>query len=319
MLRGWTFQERLLSPRLVHFTAGEVMWECCEISCCQCPPTYQMGEEVSPYISSPRRHYLKQHQRKILEHSGLFSTRKGAYWRDLVTAFCQLDLTLEKDKLPALSGIAKREQLRRGGDQYLAGVWRSTLLYDIQWYLSEKHPDRSQPVDKWRAPTWSWAARNGSVAFVDDSDYGRICCAVTEVSITLDGTDPTGGVLSGYLVLSGPVAVAAISNLMTNSGSLARNESSVHFYLDSRHEAHGDIDGELSVGDSLTCLQVTHCRGSLSEYYFCLVLRRKQGADANENPSVYERVGSIFVDDPTSVFQFCQFSQNMVDTVVKIV
>lgn len=50
--RGWTFQERLLSLRLVHFTAGELMWECNELSACECQPgTAQKGG--SPYIQRP--------------------------------------------------------------------------------------------------------------------------------------------------------------------------------------------------------------------------------------------------------------------------
>jgi hypothetical protein len=36
MSRGWTYQERPLSRRLVHFVAGEVMWECSELSDCGC-------------------------------------------------------------------------------------------------------------------------------------------------------------------------------------------------------------------------------------------------------------------------------------------
>ncbi|KAK5164829.1 uncharacterized protein LTR77_009493 [Saxophila tyrrhenica] len=34
--RGWAFQERLLSPRILHFTANELVWECLGHMSCEC-------------------------------------------------------------------------------------------------------------------------------------------------------------------------------------------------------------------------------------------------------------------------------------------
>jgi hypothetical protein len=36
LTRGWVFQERLLSPRVLHFASQELMWECMEESWCEC-------------------------------------------------------------------------------------------------------------------------------------------------------------------------------------------------------------------------------------------------------------------------------------------
>jgi hypothetical protein len=36
MSRGWAFQERLLSPRILHFCESELVWECRELSVCEC-------------------------------------------------------------------------------------------------------------------------------------------------------------------------------------------------------------------------------------------------------------------------------------------
>jgi hypothetical protein len=55
--RAWAFQERLLSPKAVHFTRQEMMWECSSSVACECkqlePPiqqhdnqTLQWGEAV---------------------------------------------------------------------------------------------------------------------------------------------------------------------------------------------------------------------------------------------------------------------------------
>ena len=36
MSRGWMYQERLLSPRVLHFGATELVWECREATLCEC-------------------------------------------------------------------------------------------------------------------------------------------------------------------------------------------------------------------------------------------------------------------------------------------
>ena len=38
--RAWTLQERLLATRLVHFAAGEVIWECASMCACECGRKY---------------------------------------------------------------------------------------------------------------------------------------------------------------------------------------------------------------------------------------------------------------------------------------
>jgi hypothetical protein len=36
LLGGWVFQERLLSPRVLHFCGSELVWECRQVSACEC-------------------------------------------------------------------------------------------------------------------------------------------------------------------------------------------------------------------------------------------------------------------------------------------
>lgn len=43
--RAWTLQERLLATRLVHFAAGEIIWECASMCACEC------GRKCSLYIT----------------------------------------------------------------------------------------------------------------------------------------------------------------------------------------------------------------------------------------------------------------------------
>ncbi|RAL64229.1 hypothetical protein DID88_002121 [Monilinia fructigena] len=80
---------------------------------------------------------------------------------------------MASDRLPALSGIAQYfDNYMKGGvrgAQYLAGLWKDSLVKDLCWYVqvSENHcaPSRAKP---YRAPTWSWA----SVDFKDNDSPG---------------------------------------------------------------------------------------------------------------------------------------------------
>lgn len=45
MSRGWAFQERLLSKRVLHFSESELVWECRELSTCECGG---FGGQTSP-------------------------------------------------------------------------------------------------------------------------------------------------------------------------------------------------------------------------------------------------------------------------------
>lgn len=52
--RGWVFQERLLSPRVVHFEGEQVFWECTTDALCETYPagsghTYNRGFSVAPF------------------------------------------------------------------------------------------------------------------------------------------------------------------------------------------------------------------------------------------------------------------------------
>jgi hypothetical protein len=126
LTRRWAFQERLLSRRLLHFSEGELMWECLELSDCEC---FQ-GEpgDRSPFMPfhSPKH----RHRQDLLRETSESIER---YWNVIVSTYSSLHLTLPKDKLPALSGVAKQTLRFRPGDEYLAGLWRTTIISDLRW------------------------------------------------------------------------------------------------------------------------------------------------------------------------------------------
>jgi hypothetical protein len=95
--RAWVFQERLLSSSILNFQKEELIWECSEHSQCQC--LYSL----EPYNFGPKVEYTKAMTQ------GSQADLAGC-WRSIVYAYTMLQLSFAKDKLPALSGIAKSMQ-----------------------------------------------------------------------------------------------------------------------------------------------------------------------------------------------------------------
>ncbi|KAF2025486.1 HET-domain-containing protein [Setomelanomma holmii] len=63
LTRGWAFQERLLSPRVLHICESELVWECREASNCECGG---LGQEESP--GGAYHHAIESSQHEKLEH-----------------------------------------------------------------------------------------------------------------------------------------------------------------------------------------------------------------------------------------------------------
>jgi hypothetical protein len=113
-----------------------------------------------------------------------------------------MQLTYPSDIFVALSGIANSFQLETGY-QYVAGMWRESLLEDLCWW-----PVYRRRLDETRAPTWSWASVDARI----DWDYSEATpvAEVLDVKIVTRGEDPFGSVLNGVLTVQGmlyPVSV----------------------------------------------------------------------------------------------------------------
>lgn len=129
--RGWVYQERLLSPRIVHFVGEELIWECREFRDCECGSSDVKRALDRSMIST--------------EPAGTMSDATYAMWRTLVSNYSELNLTYDSDALPALSGLASAFSMLSGGTQYAAGNWRTPrFVPDPLWYKFTC--DRNRPA-----------------------------------------------------------------------------------------------------------------------------------------------------------------------------
>jgi Heterokaryon incompatibility protein (HET) len=180
------------------------------------PRADQMADLSKEQINRINRFDLNQHVESVSE---LLTSR----WWAVVTQYSDRFLTMEEDKLQALSGIALRYQsaaLFQGVKvHYVAGLWadgESYLATGLLWYVS-RHSREPRPENN-RAPSWSWASVDGRVR--NDSLSG--CCSADHTGISIlqysvegpdviEGTQmefPTGLCSGGFVVVRGMIQKA---------------------------------------------------------------------------------------------------------------
>jgi hypothetical protein len=160
--RGWAFQERILSSRILHFLEEQVAWEC--------NTTVYLEEHTARQLGHSA-HFSKHNLTWVLKHSSS-STRDGGslqavepssetmsldtrigHWNICVCELAVRHFAHVLDKLPSLSGLASAMEVP-GLGKYLAGVWEYDPFLSMAWF-----PRWPQvPQTEYRAPSWSWAA-----------------------------------------------------------------------------------------------------------------------------------------------------------------
>ncbi|KAL9066791.1 MAG: hypothetical protein Q9157_007018 [Trypethelium eluteriae] len=154
--RAWVLQERILPPRTLLYGKHQILWECRSHAACETFPS-GVPEEIKPYAVF--------HSKQMLTKPDLASPREK-FWDDVVERYSCGNLTHLSDKLVAISGIAS---VYGPADDYLAGVWRKTLLPDLLWHVPELKQFNGQPSVRpadYRAPSWSWASVEGEISYM---------------------------------------------------------------------------------------------------------------------------------------------------------
>ncbi|KAJ8058776.1 hypothetical protein OCU04_011765 [Sclerotinia nivalis] len=144
LLRAWTFQERFLAPRTLHFCSSELVMECRKELRCECTGLDSIGSN-----------YFRDVQDISYDS-----------WLRAVEEYSRLRLSYETDRLIALMGIAKVFHARLMST-YLQGIWAEDLARGLLWDITRYEyyrtlesplsvPQRRQSIEV--ASTWSWAS-----------------------------------------------------------------------------------------------------------------------------------------------------------------
>ena len=216
LLRAWTVQERLLSPRIAHFTATELLWECAATFRCQCGRLQDLAssDDIRPLRLPPLM------SQAALSSSPLWQWRQRSdlvrLWFRLVEMYSNRNLTFPSDRFPALSGLARTFR-DRGMGTYLAGHW--AIDDDDDDYLWLSLVWRPAKSDIWGhrprpavAPSWSWAYLGAPVYFpglmLTDEERGaqRRHVTIHAYDCVPATADEFGRVAAGCLLVEGRLA-----------------------------------------------------------------------------------------------------------------
>ena len=184
--RGWVHQERLLSPRILHFGKKQLAWECTAVRASE---TFPKDRDSHVYASE-------------LQFSIHGSTSE--VWHRIIEGYSAASLTNPQDKLPALAGVAKSVSDERG-TKYIAGLFFGDLPRSLVW---EHIGPVGSIITPYRAPSWSWASREGEVTFWPFlSDRGFVAVARFDDVILeyVDDSNPFGQVRSGLMRITAPM------------------------------------------------------------------------------------------------------------------
>jgi hypothetical protein len=200
--RAWALQETVLSTRVLHYTATELLFECKTSYRCECAPDRRVCPTtpslIPKAVSSKDKH-------------AIWDT-----WQRIVEKYSARNLTVASDKLPAISGIASKIRKATHSD-YMAGLWKSNLASDLLWSASSPPSITAgrYALDSWRAPSFSWASLDTAVAYAQldekERDTFKDTITLLTASIKPKGMNALGTLSDASITIRGPVTKATLS------------------------------------------------------------------------------------------------------------
>lgn len=189
--RGWTFQEWMLSPRVLHVDSM-TLWDCFE----------GHANELN------RRHVKPVSHSRNLTSPGELISRETLSWDKVVNEYSQREILYERDRLPALAGLAARFAQARGYT-YLAGLWLEEMPRSLLWQRYPAQREFCPHADR-KAPSWSWASYDRPVFLYDPFDKIKHFTATASILSTFcqyDPPDSFSAVVKAWLDVNGLVSI----------------------------------------------------------------------------------------------------------------
>lgn len=314
LTRAWVYQERMLSARVVHFGHHELFFECRVTVECECNGIRHHGSSDAAAIVLMKMEHgmaLYAYRKPSIpgpEFDANLQYRRAQVWRSIVSAYTALSLTVFKDKLPAIGGLARGMAGTRK-TRYWAGVWEDSINDDLLWTVYAT-TTRKLPPSPRNAPTWSWASVENDVSYWDlilysnmDEELGnhfdeRLPCEhfakIEACQLTSSTVDEFGTVARGELRLTGLVAIGSLGHeIQSHKGkqatmyhvSFAGNRFPFHAdYVLGPGPGYGTPQGEVM------CVRMSRLSEGRRDKLISLVLIKIPGHD-----NVFERIGVMVI------------------------
>lgn len=186
----------LVSARVLHFAAHEMVFECNSQITCECKA--EIGRHLKEVFSGGR---------------------ESLAWSQVIRNYASTEITKHTDYLEALSGIAKSYAVTHG-KTYIAGLWRDELPAALLW---RSLAGSSRPPS-YTSPSFSWASRKGPIVTEEVED--RLRChgsyedhlSVVHAVCETDRLNPYGTVYSGFLTVNGTLIPGSIRRIVQANG-----------------------------------------------------------------------------------------------------
>lgn len=146
--RGWVLQESVLSPRTLHYTKQQMLWECQYFTFAEGKVGALVRRDLSDALAAlfwvSNKFYIPRSMTKAstsnLQAEKDPEKRTQLYngWRQLVQNYTRRNLTVSSDIFPAVAGVAAIFQAALG-DRYLAGLFEGDILASLLWWSA--YPD----------------------------------------------------------------------------------------------------------------------------------------------------------------------------------
>lgn len=190
----WSFQERVLSPRVVHFASDQIYVECLQQFSSEDGLRERMRyHTTAAALPEGTKHY----------HLGSMTDSLLGRWYGILWDYPRREPADPADKLTALSNVARAMQTLMNGEggDYVAGYWTASFVESLCW-----QPLKSKPAGDSAAPSWSWASIDGIVATgLGNSMSTHTFATLVGTHVELaDAANPFGRALSAALTLSAP-------------------------------------------------------------------------------------------------------------------
>lgn len=175
--RGWVYQEIFLSPRVLHFSGGEVVYICRSDAWCQCDLA-----DSNDHLS---RNQVKETPHPSISRDPL---QPWQVWNIYVSDLSYLSFTYEKDRLAAMAGLAARFATVYDTGKYLAGLWEKHMIRNLCWKIGAPFEQEmaSRPDELSTIPSWSWASTKGKIRPTIGLTFDLPPLPITSVVVEID-------------------------------------------------------------------------------------------------------------------------------------
>jgi len=204
--RAWTFQERVLSPRIVHFAKDQLIWEC------NGRTTYERSDKPDHDFDSEffrLQNVLETDPKASLAqvlHTQADQGQLYQVWYRLLEVYSARKMSFDGDKINAINGIAAAMHARLESS-LIYGIWDSHIREGLLWnvnhqgdggFFNLENPQITYKDGEARAttcavPSWSWAKTHGLIEtnWQIDDDLFQQC----DYNAIIDSSQMEAGIL----------------------------------------------------------------------------------------------------------------------------